>query len=289
MKDKLYVDANGRLWEHTILSGKDSEMVNTPYGKVELSNKHMTEAEHVSHAFFLPLLWTINPAIEVYRNNKGQYAVMLIQQDSMGSSPTTYMSLHGGFCFSEVYAYPELRGAVKTIQLVMKTIEGIWFSYSLYQEPFATAGRILFHCNQYEWDEYRNKDEVCESGSAPWMQDLCKEGEYQIHFEFVNENDYQRAFSTGNAQPAAAGASKAKAKSHHMPTAANSRWLKDVLQCVDKLGPTFTLDDMYSFTAVLQKKHPKNKNIQAKIRQQLQLLRDEGILVFTSRGQYKKI
>lgn len=81
----------------------------------------------------------------------------------------------------------------------------------------------------------------------------------------------------------------AMAKSLHLGTMVSRRWLVDVLQCVDKLGPTFTLKDMYSFADVLQKKHPKNKNIQAKIRQQLQLLREKGVIEFTSRGHYKKI
>jgi type II restriction enzyme len=36
------------------------------------------------------------------------------------------------------------------------------------------------------------------------------------------------------------------------------------------------------------KKYPNNNNIQAKIRQQLQILRDKGYLKFTGRGKYEK-
>ena len=66
-------------------------------------------------------------------------------------------------------------------------------------------------------------------------------------------------------------------------------WLIDVLQCVDKLGNEFTLDEMYSFTNFLQIKHPENNFVQPNIRQQLQLLRDKGFVEFTKRGHYKKI
>jgi type II restriction enzyme len=65
-------------------------------------------------------------------------------------------------------------------------------------------------------------------------------------------------------------------------------WLMDILQCVDRLSDEFSLDEMYNFTNMLQMKHPDNNNVKPKIRQQLQLLRDKGILEFTTRGHYKK-
>jgi len=46
---------------------------------------------------------------------------------------------------------------------------------------------------------------------------------------------------------------------------------------------------MYQFEAMLTIKHPNNHNIKAKIRQQLQLLRDKGFIDFLDRGIYKKI
>lgn len=66
-------------------------------------------------------------------------------------------------------------------------------------------------------------------------------------------------------------------------------WLLDVLKCVDKLPEKFTLKEVYQFTETLAKLHPNNNNVQAKIRQQLQLLRDKGLIEFVSRGNYRKI
>ena len=65
-------------------------------------------------------------------------------------------------------------------------------------------------------------------------------------------------------------------------------WLFDVLQCTEKLGSTFSLEQMYSFVGLLKAKHPQNNNVEAKIRQQLQLLRDKGIIEFVHRGVYRK-
>src|SRR3990167_6684146 len=49
----------------------------------------------------------------------------------------------------------------------------------------------------------------------------------------------------------------------------------------------FLLDEMYAFENELSKKHPDNRHIKDKIRQQLQVLRDKGYLEFTSRGNYR--
>ena len=71
----------------------------------------------------------------------------------------------------------------------------------------------------------------------------------------------------------------------------NSRgWIMDVLNCVNKIpSQSFTLDDIYQFEELLQIKHPQNNNIKPKIRQQLQFLRDRGIVAFLGNGRYKKI
>ena len=66
-------------------------------------------------------------------------------------------------------------------------------------------------------------------------------------------------------------------------------WLFDVLKCVELLETTFTLKQMYTFVDALKIKHPKNNNIEAKIRQQLQFLRDKGIIEFLKSGQYRQI
>ncbi len=65
-------------------------------------------------------------------------------------------------------------------------------------------------------------------------------------------------------------------------------WLLDVLRCIELLDKKeFSLNEIYSFEAFLKIKHPENNNIKAKIRQQLQILRDYGYLSFTKRGEYK--
>lgn len=66
-------------------------------------------------------------------------------------------------------------------------------------------------------------------------------------------------------------------------------WLIDVMRCVQRLDSDFTLAQMYGFVDELRQKYPLNNNIEAKIRQQLQFLRDKGFVEFTSRGCYKKI
>jgi len=68
----------------------------------------------------------------------------------------------------------------------------------------------------------------------------------------------------------------------------NSRgWIIDVLKVIEAMAKSeFSIQDIYKFEIVLQMKHPKNNNIQAKIRQQLQLLRDKNYLSFSGNGKY---
>ena len=50
----------------------------------------------------------------------------------------------------------------------------------------------------------------------------------------------------------------------------------------------FTLQELYSYSYNnLQLLYPKNKTIDARIRQTLQVLRDEKYLLFIGRGEYK--
>jgi type II restriction enzyme len=65
-------------------------------------------------------------------------------------------------------------------------------------------------------------------------------------------------------------------------------WTLDVLRLVKKLKKRrFALGEAYSFAPELSKLHPNNRNIEPKIRQQLQILRDMGLLRFVSRGDYE--
>lgn len=66
-------------------------------------------------------------------------------------------------------------------------------------------------------------------------------------------------------------------------------WLMDVLRCVERIPKEdFSLEEVYAFADELQMKHPDNRFVHDKIRQQLQYLRDKGFIKFTSRGHYKK-
>lgn len=67
-------------------------------------------------------------------------------------------------------------------------------------------------------------------------------------------------------------------------------WLLDVLNCVNDIkSDVFTLNEVYDYVELLQQKHINNNNVEAKIRQQLQFLRDKGFIEFLGRGQYRKI
>jgi type II restriction enzyme len=65
-------------------------------------------------------------------------------------------------------------------------------------------------------------------------------------------------------------------------------WTLDVLQLIRCLRKTdFKLNEIYSHAAILAKLHPHNAHVHAKIRQQLQLLRDLGLIAFLGRGCYR--
>jgi type II restriction enzyme len=64
-------------------------------------------------------------------------------------------------------------------------------------------------------------------------------------------------------------------------------WTLDVFKIVRRLAKQrFRLKDLYEFEDELQAEHPSNKNVRPKIRQQLQVLRDIGLLDFTAPGEY---
>lgn len=66
-------------------------------------------------------------------------------------------------------------------------------------------------------------------------------------------------------------------------------WLMAVMQLLEHISSAeFSIQEMYAFEPLLQKQFPNNRNIQAKIRQQLQILRDLHIIEFTARGRYRK-
>lgn len=67
-------------------------------------------------------------------------------------------------------------------------------------------------------------------------------------------------------------------------------WILDILNCVEEIKKqSFTLDELYAFENNLKIKYPNNNHIKDKIRQQLQFLRDKGLIEFNGRGNYKKV
>ena len=74
---------------------------------------------------------------------------------------------------------------------------------------------------------------------------------------------------------------------------AKGGWGADTFMCVRELqrltgSNEFSLQDFYKmFEGRLTAFHPENRNIQAKIRQQLQVLRDNGVLQFLTVGHYR--
>jgi type II restriction enzyme len=65
-------------------------------------------------------------------------------------------------------------------------------------------------------------------------------------------------------------------------------WLADVLAVVDRLDTEFTLEEVYAHSTALPRLHPKNRHVRPKIRQQLQVARDLGVIEFQGNGRYRK-
>jgi type II restriction enzyme len=64
-------------------------------------------------------------------------------------------------------------------------------------------------------------------------------------------------------------------------------WTLDVLTAIRELAKArFSLQELYELEPYLQDIHPRNRNVRPKIRQQLQVLRDLGLIEFTSPGNY---
>lgn len=66
-------------------------------------------------------------------------------------------------------------------------------------------------------------------------------------------------------------------------------WTSDILKIVQEQNNTFELNDLYEYEIYFKELHPGNNNIKAKIRQQLQILRDNNIVKFKERGLYEII
>jgi type II restriction enzyme len=65
-------------------------------------------------------------------------------------------------------------------------------------------------------------------------------------------------------------------------------WIVEVMKCIELIGKReFELADIYAFEEKLSGIYPNNRHVREKIRQQLQVLRDENFLEFIGRGTYR--
>lgn len=69
----------------------------------------------------------------------------------------------------------------------------------------------------------------------------------------------------------------------------NRGWLLDTIQCLQRIQKMeFSLEDVYTFSDEMTLRHPDNHHIRDKLRQQLQLLRDQGYIEFLGNGLYRR-
>jgi type II restriction enzyme len=66
------------------------------------------------------------------------------------------------------------------------------------------------------------------------------------------------------------------------------RWKIEILKILDSVDSVFTLQQVYEKEIELMELFPDNNHIKEKIRQQLQFIRDDGIIVFHGNGKYEK-
>jgi len=67
-------------------------------------------------------------------------------------------------------------------------------------------------------------------------------------------------------------------------------WKGSVFEVLTEVqGPDFALADVYRHAPRFAREYPDNENIEAKIRQQLQMLRDLGLVRFLGGGRYRKL
>ena len=77
-----------------------------------------------------------------------------------------------------------------------------------------------------------------------------------------------------------------------MAEASVTNWTHDVVDVLRtiglEVGDEFNLQDVYRSIPLLKKLHPQNNHIEAKLRQQLQVLKDLGVVEFINHnGEYR--
>jgi len=66
------------------------------------------------------------------------------------------------------------------------------------------------------------------------------------------------------------------------------KWKIEILKILDLVDSVFTIQDIYKNEIKLLELFPNNNHIKEKIRQQLQFIRDDGVIVFRGNGKYEK-
>ena len=66
-------------------------------------------------------------------------------------------------------------------------------------------------------------------------------------------------------------------------------WSGAVTMALSGLAERFELADVYRSSSLIEARFPENHHVREKIRQQLQLMRDRGELVFLGGGRYQKV
>ena len=72
-------------------------------------------------------------------------------------------------------------------------------------------------------------------------------------------------------------------------TDARVPWLIAVSFLIRPLDESSTLPEVYAIAEPLRRSFPGNHNVEAKIRQSLQILRDRGRVAFEGSGRYRKL
>lgn len=68
------------------------------------------------------------------------------------------------------------------------------------------------------------------------------------------------------------------------------QWTIEIIKLIEAIpSKTFALQDIYQYESTLKQNFPSNNSIRDKIRQQLQILRDKGLIEFKGNGKYSKI
>lgn len=148
----------------------------------------------------------------------------------------------------------------------------------------------LYHNYEYGLllDEEKSVDQIETDFNDMVASEEC--GEFSIQkldeiermLENIQENNH--VFLTETGTPLLSKEDVIKVTSHFIG------WKKDVLEILLTMeNCDFTLMELRLYTQVLELKHPKNNNVNAKVRQVLQQLRDLGLIRFSLRGQYNKL